>query len=546
MSAEQTAELSLRDYWRVIIRRKWIIVVALLATLIPALVMSMMQDPIYQAQAQMLINSRPGGGVFGSSSQSNVNPERVIQNEIRVLEGQVVRQKVRADLGIDRDIPEVSGSSLGSTDVVAVRVRSGNAESAANLANAYTQAYIETKRSQALENMISAATEIQSKINELQSRIDQLNTQITANPSDASLNSQRQTLLTQQAVFRQRLDQMQVDSALTTGNAQVVQAAETPTVPVEPTPARTAGLAIAVGLLLGLGAAFLIDYLDDSIRTSADVARMTGDRPVLAVVPVDPPPDLRPVALSRPHDPAVEEYRALRTNVQFLGFDRDLKALMVTSSIAGEGKSTTVANLAVMLAQAGSSVVLVDADLRKPRIREMFGLAAGPGLTDNLLGTPLSETITEFDTNLHLLQAGAVPPNPSEMLSGRRMKAIVAELRSDFEYVLFDTPPVLPVTDAIAVSRHVDGVLVVVQSGRATVPSLQEALADLDRVAAPVLGVVLNRAKRRGAGYGGYGYGSYGYEYESTAAKPSAPALEPEIVDYELEDRPIASTDDLG
>jgi len=542
MSAEQTAELSLRDYWRVIVRRKWVIVVALLATVIPALALAVMQEPIYQSQAQMLINSRPTGGVFGNAQQTNVNPDRIVQNEIRVLEGQVVRQRLRSKFGIDQEIPPVSGMSIGATDVVAVRVRSGNAESAANLANAYTQAYIETKRDLALDNMLSAATEVQAKITEFQTRIDQLTTQIAAAPTDTSLTAQRQALLTQQAVFRQRLDQMQVDSALTTGNAQIVQAATVSSVPVEPTPARTAALAIAVGLLLGLGAAFLIDYLDDAIRTRSDVAKVAGDRPVLAVVPIDPPPDLRPVSLSQPHDLAVEEYRALRTNVQFLGFDRDLKALMVTSSIAGEGKSTTAANLAVMLAQAGNSVVLVDADLRKPRIREMFGLVEGRGLTDNLLGTPLSETIVPFDEHLHLVRAGAVPPNPSEMLSGRRMKAIVTELRAKFEYVLFDTPPVLPVTDAIAVSRHVDGVLVVVQSGRATGQALQEALADLDRVAAPVLGVVLNRAKKRGAGHGGYKYG-YGYGYGAADAAEAVPPVLA-TTDGGLAEESIVSVDD--
>ena len=542
MSAEQTAELSLRDYWRVIVRRKWVIVVALLATVIPALALAVMQEPIYQSQAQMLINSRPTGGVFGNAQQTNVNPDRIVQNEIRVLEGQVVRQRLRSKFGIDQEIPPVSGMSIGATDVVAVRVRSGNAESAANLANAYTQAYIETKRDLALDNMLSAATEVQAKITEFQTRIDQLTTQIAAAPTDTSLTAQRQALLTQQAVFRQRLDQMQVDSALTTGNAQIVQAATVSSVPVEPTPARTAALAIAVGLLLGLGAAFLIDYLDDAIRTRSDVAKVAGDRPVLAVVPIDPPPDLRPVSLSQPHDLAVEEYRALRTNVQFLGFDRDLKALMVTSSIAGEGKSTTAANLAVMLAQAGNSVVLVDADLRKPRIREMFGLVEGRGLTDNLLGTPLSETIVPFDEHLHLVRAGAVPPNPSEMLSGRRMKAIVTELRAKFEYVLFDTTPVLPVTDAIAVSRHVDGGLVVVQSGRATGQALQEALADLDRVAAPVLGVVLNRAKKRGAGHGGYKYG-YGYGYGAADAAEAVPPVLA-TTDGGLAEESIVSVDD--
>ena len=169
-------------------------------------------------------------------------------------------------------------------------------------------------------------------------------------------------------------------------------------------------LAGVVGLLIGLGAAFLIDYLDDKIRSEDDL-ELLADRPVLAVVPVDPPPDNRPIAISRPADEAVEAYRGLRTNVQFLGLDQPISVVQLTSSMAGEGKTTTSANLAVVLAQAGHRVALVDADLRRPRIHEVFGIAQAPGFTDLLLGAE-PETSSATSTSTAAIASACTRPAP--------------------------------------------------------------------------------------------------------------------------------------
>jgi succinoglycan biosynthesis transport protein ExoP len=254
---------------------------------------------------------------------------------------------------------------------------------------------------------------------------------------------------------------------------------------------------LAVGLLLGVGAAFLIDFLDDSIRTAADVDKVGVGMPVLAVVPVDPPSGTLPVALSRNHEASVEAYRALRTNVQFLGLDRKVQVIQVTSAMAGEGKTTTAANLAIVLAQTGNSVVLVDADLRRPRVHRVFGIDGVLGLTNNLVGESIDMTLHSYAPELSLIVSGVVPPNPSEMLSGKRMGGFIAELKSRFDYVVIDSAPTLAVSDAVALSQHVDGVLMVVQAGRTTAPQLHRALATLEQVSAPLLGLVLNRAKHR-------------------------------------------------
>ena len=408
--------MTLRDYWSVVRRRKWIVIGAVVAAVVGALVMSLLQNPIYEAEAQMLVEPRATSNVFEQDPTLNVqNLERAIQTEIQVLEGQTVRQRVQADLGLESLPPEVNASAVGSTDVVSVKVRSGDPVAARELADAYVQAYASVRREQAVDALDAAGAELQSKI-------DQLDEQIQAAPDD-----QRAGLLVQQSTFRQRLDQLQIDAALTTGGASVVKSAEEPTDPVEPQPLRTAALAGVLGLLLGLGAAFLVDYIDDSVRSHDDLEGLT-DVPVLAVVPVEPPPDNRPIAMSEPHEFAVEIYRGLRTNVQFLALDRPLRVLQVTSSLPAEGKTTTATNLAVVLVQAGHRVALVDADLRKPRIHEVFRVPPTPGFTELLLGEPLDMVVTHVAEGPDVVTAGTIPPNPSEMLSNDRVAGHLREL----------------------------------------------------------------------------------------------------------------------
>lgn len=518
MNATPDRELTLRDYAHVVARRKWIVVTAVVAAVAAAITLAALQTPIYQASAQMLVKTQPNNTIFGNGNTSVGDPKRAVQTEIKVLESQVVSQRVRKNLALADTPPDVKGSSDDVTDVVTVSVRSGDPTSARIAADAYVEAYIEIKREQAVGSLVSAGSELQKKVTELQTQIDALDKQVAgASPStDQDVASQRRVLVDQQGLFKQRLDQLQVDAALATGGAQVVRQAEQPRDPVEPKPLRTGALALVVGLLLGLGAAFLLDYLDDSIRTTEDLEHATGGLPVLAVVPVDPPPDNRPIAISRPADFAVEAYRGLRTGLQFLSLDSETRVVQVTSPLSGDGKTTTAANLAVVFAQAGHRVVLVDADLRKPRLHEVFALAADRGLTNVLLGDLLELSTYTVLENLDLLPAGPVPPNPSEMLGGRQMRALIGRLAAAYEMVILDSAPVLPVSDSVALATAVQGVLLVSQAGRTSTKQVGQALTKLAQVQAPVLGTVLNKsATKGGAGYGGYG--GYGYGYGNPA-----------------------------
>lgn len=260
-------------------------------------------------------------------------------------------------------------------------------------------------------------------------------------------------------------------------------------------------LGILVGLLLGLAAAFFLEYLDQTIKTSQDIERVL-QLPVLGHVPLDGKlasqnGARQPITIVTALDadePATEAYRTLRTNVLFVGAERPLQVVGVTSPGPGEGKSTTAANLAVTLAQNGSRTLLIDADLRRPVVHRAFAITQEPGLTDILIGrVSAREAIRpEVTANLDVLPSGANPPNPSELLGSEAMRALLGEVRRDYDWVLIDTPPVLPVTDATVVATLTDAMVLTLRSGETEEQAAQRASEQLRRVGARLAGTVLN------------------------------------------------------
>ncbi|MGH9124820.1 MAG: polysaccharide biosynthesis tyrosine autokinase [Acidimicrobiales bacterium] len=298
------------------------------------------------------------------------------------------------------------------------------------------------------------------------------------------------------------------------GGAQILAPAPVPSTPTKPHPKRTAAEGLAVGIVLAFGLAFLVDYLDNRVRGQDDLVHVTGGLPVLGLIP--PTPGWRDGRVARVisvEDPAAEvseAYRRLRTSIQFLALDRSLKTIQVTSPWKSEGKTTTVVNLAVTLARSGQRVIVVDCDLRRPRIAEFFHLSSRVGFTSVLLGdAPLSRALQPVEgvEGLRVLPAGVAPPNPSELLSGKRTREILERLAADADCLLIDSPPVLPVSDAAVIAGLVDGVLVVVNDNSTKRKQLQRAMELLTQVGSTVAGLVLNRTHQDEGSYE-YGYGS--------------------------------------
>ncbi|MCA1676565.1 MAG: hypothetical protein LC799_31790, partial [Actinobacteria bacterium] len=311
---------------------------------------------------------------------------------------------------------------MGQTDVVEIVAESTDPERAALLANAYVRAYIEFRRKQTVDDLLAASEQIRSKIADLQGEID-AGVGATDNLAD------------QQALFREKLDELDVAQSLQTGGAQPVEQASVPTTPVRPRPLRTGALALALGLMLGVGVAFLLDYLDDSVKTKDDLERAIPGVPVVGLIPSvatwKDKERTQVVSVTEPTSPTAEAYRTLRTAVQFMGLDRPVRSLQLTSPSAQEGKTTTLANLGVALAKAGNRVVLVCCDLRRPRIHDFFGLSNTIGFTSVLLGeVPLSGALQDVEgvDRLQVLASGPLPPNPSELLSSRRALEVLGPL----------------------------------------------------------------------------------------------------------------------
>lgn len=295
--------------------------------------------------------------------------------------------------------------------------------------------------------------------------------------------------------------------------ATIVDSANLPLSPETPNVVRNLGLAAVLGLLLGFAVAVMRELLDTSVKTADDVATAAGTS-VMAAIAYDPDTSKAPlVSALRPHEPRVEAFRVLRTNLQFVDVDAESKAYVVTSSVPGEGKSTTAVNIAITMAQTGQNILLVDGDLRRPQVAAMLGLEDSIGVTTALVGRiGLDEAIQHHESGLHVLTSGVIPPNPAELLQSQAMHDMVEKLRGRYDAIVFDAPPLLPVTDAALLASLTDGALMVVRHSRTTRDQLRGAHERLESVGAHTLGVVFNMVpKGRGGSYG-YGYG-YGYGY---------------------------------
>ncbi|WP_084099569.1 polysaccharide biosynthesis tyrosine autokinase [Demequina sp. NBRC 110051] len=301
----------------------------------------------------------------------------------------------------------------------------------------------------------------------------------------------------------------------------LVQEAEIPQAPVSPNKPLNTALGLLLGLAAGLAIALLRHALDTHIRGERDLELLT-DTPVIGGIVFDPKAAERPLVIhADPRSPRAESFRTLRTNLQFLDAGRE-RAFVVTSALPGEGKSTTAANLAISLSDAGARVLLVGSDMRKPKMAEYMGVEGGVGLSDVLIGrVAFHDAVQRWGrTSLHLLPAGAIPPNPSELLGSTAMSELIERLNSEFDVVLYDAPPLLPVTDAAVLSRLVGGSVVVVAAGKTRTHQVEGALDALANVAAPVSGFVLTMLPTKGPD--AYGYGRYGYAsstYGEKAAK---------------------------
>ena len=384
---------------------------------------------------------------------------------------------------------------------------------------------------------------VSAKINALQDVVRDYNNKLESLPEKvlelARLERRRKVDEQTYILMTQKLEETKIQEAAQSKNVRIIDEAIEPLFPVSPKKKLNIMLGALIGLGLGVGLTFLIEYFDNTIKTHEDLERMGFN--ILASIPKiemdkyekklesklekfgsieGKKIEARLITHLDPKSPVSESYRTLRTNLQFSKVDRHIKTILVTSSGPKEGKSTTAANLAIAMAQVGHKVALIDADLRRPVIHSIFGLNKDEGITNYLMETISYDKLAKktFLDNLWIMPCGVLPPNPSELLASRKMEDMLTKLRNDFDIIILDSPPVIAVTDAAILSTKVDGTILVVNSGQTNRDALTRANVLLDNVDTKLLGLLINGIDVDGI-YGSYYYYYYHHYYSKPGKK---------------------------
>lgn len=517
MRVDPTGAPDLLDYLRILWRNRLVVIVAVVLAVAATVAVDSVRARTYEGTANLLFISQSYDTATGS-----VNPltPTDIATDIQLVKSSQVRTLATKALG--SQAPPVQVAEIGTTEVAAVSVTSSSPVRAARAANAYANAYVKLTTQRFAAQSKSAEDGIQLQMVGVQSQINSVLAEIDKTPATASptlnrLNSDLTGLDSHQQQLQTELGQLQDEFGQSPSGGQVVAPAVPSHSPVSPKKTTDAILGGVIGLILGIVLALVRDFADDRIRTQSELEVASGGLPSLGLIPrVHEWRDgERPmlVAVEQPKSAPAEAYRGLRTAIQFLGFDRPIKKVQITSPTAGDGKTTTATNLAVAMALAGQSVVLVSCDLRRPRLHNFFGLSNSVGFTSVLVGeVPLQEALIRVPgiDQLLVLPSGPVPPNPSELLGSEKARAVIDQLAHDADIVIIDSPPVLPVTDSSVLATVSDAVIMVVMANRGTRRELRRSLETLARVNSPVAGTILNGASDRDA----YVYYRYDYTYD--------------------------------
>lgn len=388
-----------------------------------------------------------------------------------------------------------------------------------------TKADLQTASGQYLQGLNTRIESVDAKIADLRTQLERFP------PLEAEQVRLQSNVETQNRLYADLLSSYQVsriNEGDDAGTVQLLDEAPLPQFAISPNRRRAAAYALVVGLLLGVGLALVLERLDDTVK-SPDELRDAMDVTLLGLIPAIDTSELRDgesahtvgrlVSHADPRSPVAEAYRSLRTNLAFARSAQHVQTIVVASPGPGDGKSTTAANLAITFAQQGQRTLLVDADMRRAVLDKTFDFPRTPGLTDVIIGTVALEAAARATQvpNLSVLPSGQFPPNPSELLGSPAMREVLRRAKESFDVVLFDSPPLLAVTDAAVLSTLVDGTILVVRTASTAREAVRRALGQLRTVHGRVLGAVLNDVDvRGGAYYGGYGYYyAYGAEHET-------------------------------
>lgn len=528
--------MEIKRYVALILRWAWLIVLGVIIAGGTAFLVSKNTTPVYQASARYLIDEAPGVG-GGNEYAQVLLEERLTQTYVQIMETNSVLKET-----IDRlELPftpktlagMVSVTAPQETQILIINVEDTDPARAAAIANTLGDVFItqnqerENQRyAEPIANWEDRITEIGDEIEQLERQISTLNLMEDLSPEEAAtlsrLETQRNEAQIRYTDAFNKLNDLQIAQVEGSNNIQPIEPAVPPDSPIRPRTLTNTLLAAVVGGMLALGIIFLIEYLDDTVKTPDQVMADTGLSTLgaIAYIKGDQPAE-RLITSHRPRDPISEAYRVLRTNLSFSAIDDALQDILITSSSPGEGKSTTAANLATVMAQTNKRVIIVDADLRRPTQHKIFTLPNNQGLTTALLDqeTPVIEHVQPTKVpGLRIMASGPIPPNPSELLNSQRMTQVLQELRREADALIFDTPPALTVADASILAPKLAGCVLIIEAGKTRRDTLIQAVQRLQKSGTNLFGVVMNRLQPNRSGYY-YDYYYYYYHYYGTYEK---------------------------
>lgn len=442
---------------------------------------SMAIGPTYTSKTQLFVAIQSSGSV-SDLQQGNTFSQARVQSYVETVSTPVVLQPVIDRLGLESTAAELSRRVEASADLKTVIITIEAVDASPTQAAAIAQ--------EVGNSLIAAVDELES-------------------PTESGSSPVKMSVVTPASAPTER---------------------STPNTPLN------LAVGLIIGAAIGVGAAVLRTALDTKVRGEIELRRVT-EAPILGGISFDADATKKPLLTQvAAQSPRAESFRQIRTNLKFAHVSHSTKAVLVTSSLPGEGKTTTATNLAIAMAESGQSVVLVDADLRRPRVDEYLGLDRNVGLTTVLIGMSDANDVLQpwGEHNLYVMTSGQIPPNPSELLGSNSMRDLILGLESAFDAVIIDAPPMLPVTDSAVLAQQVGGVVLVVGSSRVKLQNVQKSLSALAMVDADLLGVVMNLLPTKGPDSYAYSYSSY--DSTSTASRETREHNSPRPASRWIED----------
>lgn len=466
--------MEIQDYLKILKTRWMIIVVTVAVAILGSLAVSLLTTPTYQACSRVFV-STSGGSSVSETYQGNLFSQQRVASYSELVTGETLAARVIDELGLTATPAEVArdttAKSTPDTVLLDICHTGTDAATVRDVAN-------------------SMATQLTTLVRELET------------PEDGGSP---------------------------TAGVRLVEQAQTPSTPVSPKTKRNLALGAAVGLLLGIALAVLRDRLDNTIKDRKTLEK-SANSALVGNIPFDKSlKDSSIVSFGAGHSSSAEAFRELRTNLQFLEVDNPPRVIVVTSAVPSEGKTTVAINLSLALAEAGHHVVLVEGDLRRPRVSKYLGLIGSVGLSTVLAGQAGLDDVLQPSkfVGLDVLASGPLPPNPSELLGSEASRRVIEDLRGRFDYVIVDGAPLLPVTDSALLTTHSDGALVIARHGHTSEAELERATGNLTTIGAHILGAVFTMTPTSGR-RGGDGYAYY-YETDKSVPKQVLSPAQPTV-----------------